>query len=231
LPEPPPQGPAGAELEHSVNRSIATRLREERQILGLTLQDLADRTRLSLGMISKIENAQTSPSLRTLARLADSLDVPIASFFVGPEVEGAASFVKRGAGTEIARPGTRHGHRYELLASPGPRHELNPFLITLTTKSKPFPHFQHEGIEFIYLLTGSLVFAYGSEGFDMKPGDSLLIDGRTPHGPRALSSFPIQLLSITTGSEDALLGLPVGAAQRHDAQPSAPRPTRVTKTR
>ncbi len=217
MPEPPPQGPAGAELEHSVNRSIATRLKEERQVLGLTLQDLADRTRLSLGMISKIENAQTSPSLRTLARLAESLDVPIASFFVGPEAEGEALFVKEGDGTEIARPGTKHGHRYQLLATPGPRRELHPYLVTLTTKSKPFPYFQHEGIEFIHVLAGAFTYAYGAEGFDMKQGDSLLIDGRLPHGPRTLSSFPIQFLSITAGSEDSVLGMPLPSARRPEA--------------
>jgi transcriptional regulator with XRE-family HTH domain len=226
LPEPPPQGPLGAELEHSVNRSIATRLKEERQVLGLTLQDLADRTQLSLGMISKIENAQTSPSLRTLARLADSLDVPIASFFVGPEAEGEASFVGHGDGTEIARPGTRHGHRYQLLATPGPNRELHPYLVTLTGKSKPFPHFQHEGVEFIHVIVGSFAYAYGAETFEMKAGDSLMFDGRTPHGPRSLAAFPIQFLSITAGSEDALMGLPLASGRTRDSVKRSPAPKR-----
>jgi ribosome-binding protein aMBF1 (putative translation factor) len=72
-------------LEDAITQAIGDRLREERRRLGLTLQDVADRAGLSLGMISKIENAQTSPSLRTLARLSQALEIPVTTFFRGFE--------------------------------------------------------------------------------------------------------------------------------------------------
>ncbi len=185
-------------LEDAINQAIGGRLREERRRLGLTLQDVADRSGLSLGMISKIENAQTSPSLRTLARLSRALEVPITTFFRGFEEERDASYVRAGEGIELVRQGTRHGHRYELLAAAkGAQRRIQPFLVTLTEQRETFPLFQHDGVEFLYGLQGSFVYRYGRHTYEMEPGDSLMFDGQVPHGPEGLSVLPTRFLSIT----------------------------------
>ncbi len=187
-----------AYLEEEINRAIATRLSEERRRLGLTLQEVARRSGLSLGMISKIENAQTSPSLRTLARLSQALEVPVTTFFRGFEEERDASYVRAGEGIELVRQGTRHGHRYELLAAAkGTHRRVQPFLVTLTKQSEEFPLFQHEGAEFLYLLSGEFAYRYGRHTYEMRPGDSLMFDGHVPHGPERLDELPIRFLSIT----------------------------------
>jgi transcriptional regulator with XRE-family HTH domain len=188
-----------AYLEDAINQAIGGRLREERHRLGLTLQDVADRSGLSLGMISKIENAQTSPSLRTLARLSQALEVPVTTFFRGFEEERDASYVRAGEGIELVRQGTRHGHRYELLAAAksGTARRVQPFLVTLTEQRETFPLFQHDGVEFLYALEGSFVYRYGRHTYDMDPGDSLMFDGEIPHGPERLNELPARFLSIT----------------------------------
>lgn len=187
-----------AYLERAINQAIGDRVKEERRRLGLTLQEVAERSGLSLGMISKVENAQTSPSLRTLARLSQGLDVPVTTFFRGFEEERDASFVKAGTGIELVRQGTRHGHRYELLAAPrGPQRRIQPFLVTLAKASEAFPLFQHDGVELIYMLDGRLSYGYGRHTYDLEPGDALLFDGAVPHGPEALTELPIRFLSIT----------------------------------
>ena len=192
-----------AYLEDEINRAIAVRLSEERRRLGLTLQEVGRRSGLSIGMISKIENAQTSPSLRTLARLSQALDVPVTTFFRGFEEERDASFVRSGEGIELVRQGTRHGHRYELLAAAkGAQRRVQPFLVTLTQRSEEFPLFQHDGVEFLYLLGGSLAYRYGRHTYEMAPGDSLMFDGRVAHGPERLDDLPIRFLSITVEFDD-----------------------------
>jgi transcriptional regulator with XRE-family HTH domain len=189
-------------LEDAITQAIGGRLREERRRLGLTLQDVADRSGLSLGMISKIENAQTSPSLRTLARLSQAIEVPITTFFRGLEEERDASYVRAGEGIELIRQGTRHGHRYELLAAAkGAQRRVQPFLVNLTEQAEAFPLFQHAGVEFLYALEGSLVYRYGRHTYRLDPGDSLMFDGRIPHGPEALDVLPIRFLSITVELE------------------------------
>jgi transcriptional regulator with XRE-family HTH domain len=189
-------------LDQAINRAIGSRLREERRRLGLTLHDVAGRSGLSLGMISKIENARTSPSLRTLGRLSLALEVPVTTFFRGLEEERDASYVKAGDGIELVRQGTRHGHRYELLAAAkGAQRRVQPFLVTLTQQSEAFPLFQHDGVEFLYGLEGSFVYRYGQHTYDLDPGDSLMFHGQTPHGPERLNDLPIRFLSITVELE------------------------------
>lgn len=189
-------------LEDAITHAIGGRLREERRRLGLTLQEVALRTGMSLGMISKIENAQTSPSLRTLGRVSLALEVPVTTFFRGLEEERDASYVRSGEGIELVRQGTRHGHRYELLAAAkGAQRRMQPFLVTLTEGSETFPLFQHDGVEFLYGLEGAFVYRYGQHTYDLAPGDSLMFHGQTPHGPERLDQLPIRFLSITVELE------------------------------
>ena len=98
-----------ASLESTLASVIAQRVRETRQRKGLPIRVLADRTGMSKGMLSKIENAQVSPSLSTLARLAESLEVPLTSFFRGFDEERDAVFIKAGHGAEVRREGVDTG--------------------------------------------------------------------------------------------------------------------------
>ena len=93
-------GTAGA-LEEALGAVIAERVREFRLHLGLTVGQLAELTSLSKGMLSKIENAQASPSLATLARLSGALKVPVTAFFRGLDEEQDVLHVKAGRGLDI----------------------------------------------------------------------------------------------------------------------------------
>jgi hypothetical protein len=149
-------------------------------------------------MLSKIENAHTSLSLTTLARLAAALDLPVTSLFRGLAEERDAVFVKAGQGPEIVRMGTRAGHRYELLGTlRGPRKVMEPLLVTLTEPSEVFPLFQHPGIEMLYMLEGVMEYGYGSQRYRMEPGDALQFEGDIAHGPTGLLTLPISFLSVT----------------------------------
>ena len=108
---------SGFLLEEEIAQSIASTLRALRRDRGQTLQEVADRAGLSLAMVSKIENAQASPSLRTLALLSEALSVPVTIFFRELSDQEDASFVAAGEGIELTRPGSRYGYRYELLAA------------------------------------------------------------------------------------------------------------------
>ena len=107
----------------------------------------------SKGMLSKIENAQTSPSLTTLERLSSALDMPVTSLFRGLAEERDAVFVKAGSGPEIIRKGTRAGHTYELLGTlRGPYKRVEPLLVSLVESTEVFPLFQHAGVELLLSL-------------------------------------------------------------------------------
>ena len=203
-----PTGPWSL-LEVEIAQSIGSTVRALRRDRNMTLQDVADRAGLSLGMVSKIENAQASPSLRTLAQLSQALAVPVPLFFRELSNHEDASFVRAGEGIELARPDSRHGYRYELLAAQlGSRRVLQPFLVTIAHGAEPYPLFQHTGSEFIFVLEGALTYRYGTTTYDLAPGDSLLIHGPIQHGPETLTVLPIRLLSITLTRSDEAVEMP-----------------------
>jgi len=149
--------------------------------------------------LSKIENGNISPSLTTLQSLSKALGVPLTSFFRRFEEPRNATFVKSGQGINIERRGTRAGHQYSLLGhidnnSSGVT--VEPYLITLTAESDVFPTFQHEGMEFLFLLEGEVVYRHGDQLYQMEPGDSLFFDADAPHGPEQLVKLPCRYLSI-----------------------------------
>jgi transcriptional regulator with XRE-family HTH domain len=182
---------------------IANHVRTRRLEIGLNVGQLAERTGISKGMLSKIENAQTSPSLSTLERLASALDMPVTSLFRGLAEERDAVFVKAGSGPEIVRKGTRAGHSYELLGSlRGPYKRIEPLLVSLDESSEVFPLFQHTGIDILYMLSGVMEYGYGRQRYKMERGDTLQFEGDIPHGPTMLIKLPIRFLSITIYNAD-----------------------------
>jgi transcriptional regulator with XRE-family HTH domain len=204
----PSEGLAVEKRDGQLGWVIANHVRSRRLAIGLNVGQLAERSGISKGMLSKIENAQTSPSLSTLERLAAALDMPVTSLFRGLAEERDAVFVKAGSGPEIVRQGSRAGHTYELLGSlRGPHKRVEPLLVSLNEKAEVFPVFQHDGIEILYMLTGVMEYSYGRQLYCMEPGDTMQFEGDIPHGPTMLVTVPIRFLSITIYGERSDLDL------------------------
>lgn len=185
--------------ENNLEMAIGHEVRVYRKKLGLTVTDLSAATGMSAGMLSKIENGNISPSLTTLQALSRALGVPITAFFRRFEEPRRATFVKAGEGMNIERRGTRAGHQYSLLGHIDNNTSgviVEPYLIRLTTESDVFPTFQHEGMEFLYMLEGEVVYRHGEQLYRMQPGDSLFFDADAPHGPEKLVRLPALYLSI-----------------------------------
>jgi DNA-binding XRE family transcriptional regulator len=194
-----PKNAAPAEI----SRQIGATVKRLRNSLGLTLGEVAKRSNISAGMLSRLENGDVSASLETLGALTAALGVPLSNLFTDiGKVRGGAQHVPRGQGLEVVRRGTRRGHTYHLLAADrGPRRAFEPFLVTLNDKSEVFPGFEHPGIEFIYLLEGSLTYRHGDETHSLKAGDALTFAGAIPHGPEKLLKTPIRMLSVIIYAE------------------------------
>ncbi len=184
-------------LEEALGAVIAERVREFRLQLGLTVGHLAEMTGLSKGMLSKIENAQASPSLATLARLSEALKVPVTAFFRGLNEEQDVLVVKAGRGLDIEHKNSGPGHRYQLLGSMrAPHNTLETLLVTLTERAETFPLYQHPGTELIYMISGRLEYMCGNSRYLLEPGDAMQFVGEVPHGPGPLIELPIQFISI-----------------------------------
>ncbi|MFV1877977.1 helix-turn-helix domain-containing protein [Nioella sp.] len=182
-------------LEVAIGREV----RGFRLQQNITVAELAGLTGLSIGMLSKIENGNTSPSLTTLQTLANALSVPLTAFFRRFEEHREAVHTKAGEGVEIDREGTRAGHQYNLLGHIGANASgvmVEPYLITLSEELDVFPTFQHGGIETIYMLEGEVMYRHSDRLYHLRPGDTLFFDADAPHGPEILKVLPARYLSI-----------------------------------
>ena len=184
--------------EKKLEVAIGRQVHAFRKQLGITVADLAEASGISLGMMSKIENGMTSPSLTTLQQLSNALGIPISDFFSRFEQKHEAVFVNAGEGIEIERRGSRAGHQYRLLGHTNRSKNdvvVEPYLITLNEKTDLFPDFQHSGLEFIYMLEGEMCYQHDGNDYTMKSGDSLFFDAEAAHGPKQLLKLPIKFLS------------------------------------
>ena len=183
--------------DNELEIAIGDQARTFRRQLRLTVSEVARSAGLSPGMLSKIENGNTSPSLATLKALSGALNVPVTAFFRKYEEQRDCTFVPAGEGLQIERRGTRAGHQYQLLGhTVGKPVSVEPYLVTLTSESEVFPLFQHDGVEFIYMLDGEVMYRHGDRTYRLAAGDSMFFDADVPHGPEDLLRVPIRLLSV-----------------------------------
>ncbi len=183
--------------DRPLERAIGMQIRELRRRFHLSVADLASAASISGGMLSKIENGQISPSLATLQAVAGALNVSISTLFSTFEEKRDCSYVRADQGVVIERRGTKVGHVYRLLGHAlGGDVTVEPYLITLRDEAAPYTAFRHAGTEFIYMLSGEVVYRHADQTYLLKPGAALLFDYNALHGLEELVTRPISYLSI-----------------------------------
>jgi transcriptional regulator with XRE-family HTH domain len=165
-------------------------IRRRRLEQGLTLARVADATGLNIGYLSQVENDKASPSLETLAALADALDVPIAWFLldqsVGPRVVREADRPRRSASADEP-PMTR--------VDGGIARDLAIFEGEMPAGHRTGFH-AHPGDEHHIVLSGRVRITQGESVVEAGPGDYVLLDGTLPHDAETVGDRPARLLIV-----------------------------------
>ncbi|MBS3755740.1 MAG: cupin domain-containing protein [Desulfobacterales bacterium] len=179
--------------------AIGEKIRQMRLSKSLSLEELAEKTGLSKGLLSQIEREQISPPISTLLKVAASLGTDI-SFFFQEETENPRICLVRSNERLVSRrrqvEGKANlGYSYEALAYKKAFKYMEPFLVTFSPKeAEDVIRFSHEGEEFAFLLEGTLEFTTDRERIVLEPGDSLYFDSNQLHGFRALGDAPARAL-------------------------------------
>ncbi len=186
-----------------IDERMGAAMRRARLDRGLTLSDLASAASISVPMLSRFENGQSTASLEHLERICAALGTDLSTLF--REVEqtiGEAQLIKAADQMEVVRSGTKHGHTYRLLSyHKGPRKIFEPFLINMDKESESYPRFQHPGTEFIYMLSGRMQYRFGDRTFLVEPGDAFTFSGGVLHGPEKLLDDRIEFITIIIYAE------------------------------
>lgn len=173
---------------------VGNRIRDVRMGQGLTLAKLAELTGLSTGLISQVERNITDPSLETLRRVAQALDVPLFSLFQ-EEDQSSVAVVRADRRMLVSSP---HGHITYARVSPGSgRLELLEATLEPGGVSSAEP-WAHPSEECVVVKQGELTVEIGEKQEDLGEGDSCYFDSRLPHRYVNRSSSVVSFLLAVT---------------------------------
>jgi transcriptional regulator with XRE-family HTH domain len=182
--------------------NIGSKIKKLRKARKLTLQDVARETGFSPALISQIENNNVSPPIATLSKLARFFDVKIGIFFDDEEVERRYEVVRKGerrvVSRVISKAGTGHGYTYEALSFRKRNKKMEPFVLTVSERAKEEELYNHDGEEFLLILSGRAEVILEDERIILEEGDAVYFDASLKHRLLACEGVAVQVLAVVT---------------------------------
>ena len=170
---------------------IGEKIRDLRQQRGLKLIELGSHTGLSAAMLSKIERGRLVPTLPTLTRIALVFSVGLDYFFGDQRKRYTFAIVRKDE--RIKLPSTKDGkhvpYEFESLDYAALEPKLNAFLAHFQAlpENKLTMH-SHAGVEFLYVIDGSMELTWRGEKHQLNAGDSVYFDATVEHGYRRVGN-------------------------------------------
>lgn len=172
---------------------LGARLREERELAGISVRGLARQLGVSASLLSQIERGLAQPSVGTLWALVSELGLSLDGLFPGDAgARGDEARVQRAQGRRAIE--LDRGVRWERL-TPGPDADVDFAFVTYepgADAAPEGPRAAHRGREYGYVISGRLAIDVGDEALELGPGDAVVFGSRTPHRFRALGDEPVQ---------------------------------------
>ena len=180
--------------------SISEKLRTLRLRKSMGLVELGKHTGFSAALLSKLERGKLFPTLPTLLRIAMVFGVGLDYFFTDERKRRVVRLVRKEERVRFPeRPGTHEvPYFFECLDYRATERKLSAFFAEFqdVAPEKIKPH-QHPGIEFLYLLKGSLTLKIGSEEFLLEAEDAVYFDSAVQHSYRRRTAKPCSGLIVT----------------------------------
>ena len=185
------------------NTFVGSKIKGLRETKNLSIEEIAERSGLTVEQITSIENDQNLPSLGPLIKIARALGVRLGTFMddndaLGPVVCRAA---EREANKSIsfsngATDARKHMEYHPLAQQKAGRH-MEPFIIDINPEDSPeFQLSAHEGEEFIYVMEGEIEIVYGKETYNLKEGDSIFYDSIVNHHVHGAPGKSAKILAV-----------------------------------
>jgi len=182
---------------------IGSKIRGLRETKNLSVEEIAERSGLTVEQINSIENDVNLPSLGPLIKIARALGVRLGTFMddsdaLGPIVTRAKdreadSSISFSNGAVDAR---KHMEYHPLAQQKAGRH-MEPFVIDINPEDSPeFQLSAHEGEEFIYVMQGEVEIVYGKETYNLKEGDSIFYDSIVKHHVHGAPGKSAKILAV-----------------------------------
>ena len=179
---------------------IGVKIRTLRLKKKIGLVDLGKHTGLSPALLSKIERGRLFPTLPTLLRIALVFGVGLEFFFAGAREKPLVAVTRKDERVELPeRAAAREAaYRFASLDYPATERRFNCYYAEFfpVAREKLQPH-DHAGVEFIYVMDGSLTIHMSGEEHTLEAGDSIYFDSTMPHAYRRSGGRKCSAVVIT----------------------------------
>ena len=179
--------------------SVGQQLRLLRDQRGISIRELSRISGLSANALSMIERGLTSPSVSTLYRLTDALNVPITALFRQDQAQEAIVFRSVKSRKRVTFPmGVWEGLGGEAFSG-----RLQPFMLMLESGAESGKEkIVHTGSEFVMCLRGKLEYEVEGKLYTLETGDSLLFAARLTHRWRNPGKTVTHAVIVLSGFEE-----------------------------
>jgi transcriptional regulator with XRE-family HTH domain len=177
-------------------KMIAGRIKELREISGISQESLAKDCGIDLDLYKKYESGESDIPLGFLYRISGRYHVEMTALITGSEPKlHLFSVVRKDQGLSVDR---RKEYKYHDLAFNFKNKKAETFLVTVDPRGndKDMKSYSHAGQEFNYVLEGSLGVNIQGHDVVLNEGDSLYFDSGNPHHMKALNNKPAKFLAV-----------------------------------
>ena len=176
---------------------IGTRIRNFRERLGLTVEDLAKNSGVDVGLVKSIEAGREYPGIGVMVKLARALGQRLGTFLDDqfeddPLIVRSADRKEETASYKGGAVG--HYHYYSLAKNKSDRH-MEPFFIVIDPNQEKKLS-SHEGEEFIIVVSGEVELIYGKQTHILKAGDTTYYNSIVPHHIGAAGNEKAQIYAM-----------------------------------
>jgi transcriptional regulator with XRE-family HTH domain len=180
--------------------SIGEKLRSLRLGKSMGLVELGKHSGLSAALLSKLERGKLFPTLPTLLRIAMVFGVGLDFFFTDERKRRVLGVVRKDERIRFPeRPGVQDiPYYFESLDFRATERKLSAYLADFQElpAEKAKPH-SHAGVEFLFVMKGSLTMRVGSEDFNLEAEDAIYFDSAVQHSYRRRGSKPCSAVVVT----------------------------------
>ena len=177
-------------------REIAGRLREMREIAGLSVEEVGERLTVTTEQYKMMESGTVDIPVSVLCEAADIFGISVTELLTGDRARlKMYSVVRKNKGIGVERTA---GYDYKSLAYSFADRKAEPLLVTLDPQKaggELHPN-AHTGHEFHYCLEGKMRVYIGGHEIVLEEGDSIYFDSAYLHAMEALGGKPAKLIVV-----------------------------------
>jgi transcriptional regulator with XRE-family HTH domain len=179
------------------SEEIGRRIRSARIGAGLKLAELAARTGLSEGFLSKLERGHASASIANLILITEVLGLGLHELFAHPAAPARTSVAVHGAPAETVEVAST-GYRWRHLAGGAPLDRMEVFHLVFPRRERMKTMVSHPGQEHCYVLSGEIVFHVGGAKHRLRAGEGIMIDSELPHRAESVGKGEARVLMVVS---------------------------------